>query len=201
MKKLYIVLLLCIVVAATGAEETKEEPLPIGFIFNVSNILDAPQSYQGGVGMKLLTEKVNMRIMADLYYSQESSTSSFSIGFAVEKHLYKSFISPYFGFSAGAAYILLEDKINDDNWTKETIIPLEGGPIFGVEVFFTEYLSFFVEYIANFSYRLDTTTVATAGNESASDDSYFTFDTKMGNNAMLGLTIYLDDQVVMPKRK
>ena len=200
MKKVFILSILFLGMLLF-AEETKKETLPLGFIFNISNILDAPESYQGGIGLKILTKKINMRAMGDFYYSQESSTSSISLGFALEKHLSKKFISPYFGFSAGASYILLEDKTDDENWTKETIIPIEGGPIFGIEVFFTEYLSFFAEYIVNFSYRLDTTTVSASGTETSTDDSYLTIDTKMGNNAKLGLTIYLEDQVEMPKRK
>ena len=78
--------------------EAKKGFPPWGFIFNTNNLLLDIESYQAGVGVKVLRDNnVAHRYLADLFYSSSSKTFSGTLGLTYEKHFKPGRLSPYWG--------------------------------------------------------------------------------------------------------
>jgi hypothetical protein len=165
-----------------------------GLIFNTDNLLDL-ESYQGGIGVKIRTgENSALRGLLDVYYSNSSNTFSTALGVAYERHFKPGKFSPYWGGMIQAGYTTLTSKIDADNWTKNDSIPISGGILFGAEVFVFENISIFAEYGACLTGIIKSTTVSVTGTVTSGDPSFdLNFDTGLGNDAKLGIILYLNN--------
>lgn len=168
-----------------------------GFIFNTSNILFDIESYQAGLGTKVLFHNdVALRFLADFFYSSSTDTISSSLGIAFEKHLRRRRASPYLGGFIEAGIMRQYDEVDADNWTKNISVPLAGGAILGVEFFIAESVSLFAEYNLVFEGSVLTSSNSVGGTVTETDPEFsYTIDTGIGNESKLGIIIYLDDVI------
>lgn len=177
------------------------DKLKWGFIFNTSNILLDIESYQAGVGAKvLLNESSALRILIDGYYTSSSKTFSSAVGLAYESHFRKERVSPYWGGYLEAGFTSQKAEIDSDNWTQNITVPISAGPILGVEFFILEFLSLFAEYNLELTGTITSVSTSTAGVVTKSDPDFsYSIDTGIGNEAKLGIIIYLDDIIQIEK--
>jgi hypothetical protein len=195
---IFFALFFCIGVASTSAQGIPP-PMTWGLIFNTDNLLSNLESYQAGIGIKLITTNTSaLRLLVDCYYSDSLNTFSSTLGVAYENHFLPGKISPYWGGFIQAGYLSQKTEQDSANWTKDDSVPLSGGLILGVEFFVLENVSLFAEYEADFTETIKYTTTDVAGNETrASPQFNFYFDLGIGNDAKLGITIYLGN---LPKK-
>ena len=172
--------------------QPKPGPVNLGILFNTKDILLDIQGFQGGVGAKVNLKDWMLRGSADLVLNTEFDPFSLSLGTVLEKHLWPGPVSVYWGpaVETGFTTILLY-KTDEDNWSRNSILPLSLGCVFGVELFLFEALSFFVEYQAAFELGISRTRVSTAGSVSPTTELTYNLDIGMGNNAMFGIVFYL----------
>jgi hypothetical protein len=172
--------------------EPKSGPLDLGILFSANDISLDLQGFQGGVGAKLNLKDWMLRGTADLLLNTRFDPFSISLGAVLEKHLWPGPLSVYWGPSAGMGFTtLLLYRTDDDNWSRTTTVPLSLGCVFGIEVFFFQFLSLFVEYQGALDLGLDITRVSTAGSVSTDTEFTYKLDVGMGNNAMFGIVFYL----------
>jgi hypothetical protein len=152
-------------------------PTDIGLIFTSSTILLELDDYEGGLGVKVGTGATAWRGSFDLLASSASSSASLTAGVAYEHHLSRGLMSPYLGAYARAGFSAQSGVL----WT----LPLSVGPLLGVEVSPIDAVSFFAEYCL----ALDLTITADA-NTGQTTFSYL-IDTRVGNQAKLGIVVYL----------
>lgn len=166
-----------------------------GFIFNTSNIFLDIESYQAGFGAKaILEDDLALRFLVDGYYSSSTDTFSISLGTAVEKHFRRQRVSPYWGGFIELGFMRQFEEFDSDNWTENLHFPLSAGVILGVEFFIFENVSLFAEYNLVFEGSITSSTYSESGVETEYDPEFsYSIDTGIGNEAMLGIIIYLDD--------
>jgi hypothetical protein len=170
----------------------KPGPVDLGIIFNTSDLLLDIQGFQGGVGAKFSLEHWMLRGMADLVLGTEFDPFSLSLGAVWEKHLWPGPVSVYWGPAVETGFTtLLLFKVDEDNWSRDSIVPLSLGCVLGIEFFIFDALSVFVEYQAAFEIGIDWTRVSTAGSVSSTAELTYNLDVGMGNNAMFGIVFYL----------
>jgi hypothetical protein len=150
-KKAAIVLLLTFALFPVQAVE-KSKMIP-GFIFNMANILSNIESYQAGVGVKLkdliIIDKIrlNLRGVFDADINDFFDDYALKLGLALEWPFIADYrISPYWGVCGDINFIYAYHEYDADNWTKRIDLPFSFGAILGVEVYATEFISFFAEY-------------------------------------------------------
>ena len=192
--KVIVILTLCfsIAIGSVSAQDVGKTP-KWGLIFNADSLLSNLGSYQSGIGVKYSTgDNTALRILLDIFFSNSLSTYSGTLGITYENHIRPGKISPYWGGFIQGGYISQTTKLDSENWTKDDTIPVSGGLILGVEVFVLEYLSFFAEYGATFDGTIQYKTTDVAGAETKWNPQFNNnFDTGIGNDAKLGITIYL----------
>jgi hypothetical protein len=151
-------------------------PCDLGIIFSTSDILLGLESYQQGLGAKIGWGKLFLRGLFD--FTINGSTQSFEIdgGATLEYHLIPGPISPYIGASTSLGYA------KQGNVTSS--VSFSFGALAGVEVFILDFLSVFAEYEVA---ALLSDTTETQTSQSTFD---YLVNTRMGNNAMLGVVIY-----------
>ncbi|MBN2656337.1 MAG: hypothetical protein JXR86_04695 [Spirochaetales bacterium] len=173
-----------------------------GFIFNTSSILLDIESYQYGLGAKaLFPNNMALRFLVNGSYSSEVDTFDASLGIALEKHFRPGRISPYGGGFVRGGLTRYYNETDEDNWTKDISIPFSAGAILGVEFFIVESISLFAEYNIVFEGAVLTESVSVAGTVTEMDPEFsYKFDTGIGNEAKLGIVIYLDDIVAIEKK-
>ncbi len=160
-----------------GEKYTPGGKFDCGLIFNTSDLLLSLESYQGGIGMKFTWGNISLRGTFDLLYNGSADAFAINGGIALEYHLLKGPISPYIGGLVSGGYMTEKDV--------STSIPVSAGLIAGAEVFIFDFLSFFAEYCiaADLTWKTDQVT---------DEDTFdYLIDTRMGNNAKLGIVIYL----------
>ncbi len=172
---------LCVSTLAYSEKLVDERIPPVGIIFNVGDILQGIDSYQGGIGIKYKrNEKISWRFLLDFYYDSAAYLTSVNTGIAYEKHFYDTRISPYIGgeLKPGIIYYKPENSTNS-----ETTIPLKLNGIFGVEIYLTEFLSLFAEYSLGAQYTF-------TNPEVGSNNSRLIIESGLGNSGKIGVTVY-----------
>jgi hypothetical protein len=149
----------------------------LGLVFNTGNILLGPESYLGGFGGKAGFGDLAVRGTFDFVLNGASQSFAVNLGAALEKHFLEGPISPYFGGAVEAGYMRQAATTG--------VFPLSIGALVGVEVFVFDFLSVFVEYTLAADLTL-TTDLAT----STTTFDYL-IDARMGNDAKLGIVVYL----------
>ena len=185
-----------------SAEEKETPLLGWGFIFNTNNILLDIDSYQAGIGIKVLKKNnVALRFLGDLFYSNSVNSTSVTIGVTYEKHLNPGRVSPYWGGYIEAGFLGQKSEIDQDNWTRNTVFPLETGGILGVEFFIMDFLSIFAEYSLSLDTSISLYATSIAGDITRTNPEFnYSIDLGIGNSSSIGLVIYLDDVVTLKKK-
>jgi len=188
--------------AEAEAEAQEDSSANWGFIFNTSSILLDLDSYQAGLGTKVLfPNDLALRFLIDGYYSSSVNLFDASLGLALEKHVRPGRVSPYWGGAVKAGIMSKYLEVNPDDWTRDISIPFSAAAILGVEFFVFESVSLFAEYNLIFEASILKRT-SSVGGEITSNPAEFSFsvDTGIGNEAMLGIVIYLDNVVVIDRK-
>ncbi len=168
-------------------------PLDIGLIFNIDGISLDLESYQGGFGVKLAKDSLAFRVLFDLFVSTGNNSAAFSldVGTSFEYHLVKGPLSPYFGGFLSTGYATQKEEISGDTWTLLRVFPISFGPLIGIEIFPADFLSIFLEYALEFQYSLITTETSISGSVTRERTDEFSINTALGNNAKIGIIIYI----------
>ncbi len=162
----------------------------LGMVVSATDLFLDLESYQGGLGFKVGTDKWTYRLGLDMMVRDLFNPYSLSLSLALEKHLLPGAVSPYLGGYLKAGISSLKDEIDSANWQRTTVFPLSTGALLGIELFVFDFLSLFVEYdlAATFSTTVTTTSV---GGVKDSQNSYdFALDLGLGNQSRLGIVIY-----------
>jgi len=148
----------------------------LGLIFNTSDLLLGLESYQAGLGAKIGWGNLCLRGLFDFTINGSSKSFALNVGTAGEYHLIPGPISPYVGVSAGGGYMTQSKVIS--------VLSFSLGALAGVEVFILDFLSVFAEYalVADFTNTKDL--------PSSQNTFDYLINTRMGNNAKLGIVIY-----------
>ena len=131
-------------------------------------IFEAGDGVNSGLGMKLwLSDRSVVRGLLDFNLQTGGGTTDMTIGLsaAYEYHLATGNVSPYVGGVLGTQIV---------TGTGANMVLFFGG-LLGAEVKIIDSVSFFAEYILRFEM----------------DEPTFTIDLGIGNNAILGIIIYL----------
>ncbi len=155
---------------------TTKGPVDVGAIFNTSNLLFGLESYQAGLGAKIGWGKLDLRGLFDFTINGSSQSYAVDLGTTVEYHFIPGPVSPYVGASVSLGYM------TQSNITSAVTGSL--GAVAGIEVFILDFLSVFAEYEVAADLT-DTTDLQTS--QSTFD---YLINTRMGNNASLGVVIY-----------
>jgi hypothetical protein len=100
-----------------------------------------------------------------------------------------------------AGVIRQKTETDSDNWTENYSYIFSTGAVLGVEVFILEYLSFFAEYSLSYEGSISTSSTSDDGTVTDIDPVYdYSIDTGMGNEAKIGIVIYLDDIIKIDKK-
>jgi hypothetical protein len=152
-------------------------PNDLGIIFNAKDLLLGLESYQAGLGAKIGWGNLCLRGLFDFTLNGSAETLGVNVGMTAEYHLIPGPISPYLGASAGGGY-MKQGGI-------ASAVSFSLGALAGVEVFVADFLSVFAEYAlaADFTYTTDL--------QSSQSTFDYLVSTRMGNNARLGIVIYL----------
>ena len=211
MKKISVMILMILMIfvgilsaqdseASTGIDPAEQSEFVPGFIFNTNNLLLDFESYMGGIGVKLLYPDYALRLMVGAEYQTSTVNKlNLSLGFAFEKPFFKTKISPYAGVSTIIDFTQELNIIDESNWTQTMTLASGVGGVLGVEVFLTDFLSFFAEYelLANVAWtRLSTSTDDIIG--IPTDAVNYNIVTDLGNSGMLGVVIYLKTTGILP---
>ncbi len=170
-------LLTCGVALSAGAQGKKMDlgGEKLGIIFNIPNLLMAVESsndgLMAGLGLKYwLKDKSAIRALLEFTLSNPgagTTTTTFGVDGAFEYHFVKGKVSPYTGAIAGI-------EIQSVTGNPVSLGLILGG-ILGVEVRVLDYLGLFAEYNLRIFYN----------------DPAFDLSLGMGNNASLGVIVYL----------
>jgi hypothetical protein len=197
MNKLYSILLLCGAMVIVQAEEGNEagKAPDIGLLYSASNLLLDLQSYEGGVGILFQPPKQDIRLSADILYTSNSDSFEAGFGLAFLYPLLESRVQPYWG---GIFHldIVTTKTGTDTDWTRTTNIPAKLSLLFGTEFFLLPHVSVFAEY--QLGINVDTMITSSSSGGVVGDpsaDLSFEIGSGLGNNGMLGITIYLYPQI------
>jgi len=191
MKKFIILLCLLIFLSPIlfSQENEVQEPPPIGIIFNVGNILEGIDSYQGGLGIKTTRDTLSWRFLVDLYYDYDAELFSTALGITREYHLFVDRISPYIGWFISTGFSYNDNQILDQT---ELNVPVDFGALFGLEWYLNEFLSIFAEYSVSLEYSYTSTKSEIYENQ---EETSLIINSGLGNKGKIGLTIYLKDMI------
>jgi len=212
-KNVVLIIIFCIgfsYVYSQGEDDSTELPIieekaitQWGFIFNTNNLLLDIESYQAGVGFKVLRDNnVALRLLGDIFYSYNANTFSATLGVTYEKHFKPGRLSPYWGGFLEAGYMGQKSEgINSDNWTMNNTVPVSLGAVLGAEFFIMEFLSIFAEYSLSIDGLITSTSTSVDGDVTKTDPELnFSIDSGIGNSSSLGIVIYLDDVITFEKK-
>jgi hypothetical protein len=168
---------LCAVLVLGSADmAAAQSTVTPGLVFNLASDFRGIESYQGGVGVKVLFGKSAVRTRISASYAGASGAVSLGLGLAYEYHFASGMISPYAGVSADGGWLW------DGQGT--TAVPVTIGAIIGVEIFPVDFLSFFVEYTGTVGVTFMTTAPGAA-------PALFTVGAlSMGNQSRVGVVVY-----------
>lgn len=150
-------------------------PNKVGLLMNLGaglfDVNEYSDNFQSGIGIKKWmpnNSAIRGLVNLHLYYHRllEQFHCSCGIGFTYEKHLSSRILTPFCGFTGGAQFAVYP-KFSYD---------IYGGAILGAEAHLLDYLSLFVEYDLLLEFG----------------DAQYALDLGIGNNAQIGLIIYLN---------
>ena len=78
------------------------------------------------------------------------------------------------------------------NWNRQIDLPVSLGMLLGIEVFLTDYLSFFAEYALTLAYTNSFLSSSSADDETITN---LTLLTDLGNSGKIGIVIYFEPAV------
>lgn len=190
-KKICIAIAFLFLAFISFAQEDETPISPIaptyGIIFNIGNILEGVESYQGGVGLKYDREQIHWRFLLDLYYDYGSNLFSSSIGASREYPLTADIISPYFGYNISTGFTYNKNESYDQ---KEFTIPVNLSALFGCTWQLTDFLSVFAEYSLGIEYIFSSIISPYLEDEI---ESNIIINTGLGNSGKIGIIIYFKD--------
>ena len=149
----------------------------LGIIFNTSDLLFGLESYQAGLGGKIGWGNLCLRGLFDIAINGSSESFAVDAGATLEYHIIPGPISPYIGASSNAGYMTQASTIS--------AITISIGAVAGVEVFVFEFLSIFAEYSITADF------ITTTDLQTSQTTFDYLINTRMGNNAKLGIVIYV----------
>ncbi len=159
-----------------------------GIIFNTSNLLMDISGYQSGFGMKFRGEHFSLRTLLSMGYDSSTEVLDTTIGVALEKPFFTGRVTPFWGFSLEGGYVEDEGDMFDS-----TTLSAKIAALLGVEVYILEFLSVFAEYELGASVsRVEVDQDSGGG----SDSTNHAFGTGLGNDASIGIVIYLEKHAI-----
>ncbi len=173
----------------SGDEEKSYTP---GIIFNTSNILLDLKEYQSGVGIKLRGEDASIRGLFSISYESSNDEFDTNIGITYERPFFAGRVAPYWGIAGKVGFNLDKDETDSDNWMNTTSITGNLSAVFGTEVYLYEFLSVFAEYNLGASVSRVKVLQSSSGTETENTNINFSIGTELGNEASLGVVIYLE---------
>jgi hypothetical protein len=197
-----VALIAAVSVEAQTTPATPEQKSAVpGFIFNTSNLLLDLESYQGGVGIKLIYPEYALRASAGGSYTGTTGQLDFNLGLTYEKPLFTGRVSPYWAINSIFAYSQERSEIDPDNWMKLKGFSAGVGGVLGVELFILDFLSIFAEYELSASVAWSFTSRSLDGTVSESSSTNFNAATGLGNSGSLGLVVYLKPTGRLPVKE
>lgn len=182
-----------------GMNFIQEKGYTPGIIFNTSNILLDLDEYQSGVGIKLRGEDASLRGLFSISYQSSNDEFDTNMGITYEKPFFSGRVSPYWGIAGKVGLNLDKDEYDADNWVNTTSITGNLSAVFGTEVFIFEFLSVFAEYNLGASVSWAKVVQSSSGTETESTTTNFSIGTELGNEASLGVVIYLEKRPIEEK--
>lgn len=187
--------------SSSGDEEVKPNFLQVksytpGIIFNTSNILLDLEEYQSGVGIKLRGEDYSIRGLFSVSYESSNDEFVTNMGITYEKPFFPGRVSPYWGIAGKLGLNLDKDEYDADNWVNTTTVTGNLSAVFGTEVYIFEFLSVFAEYNLGTSVSWAKVVQSSSGTETESTTTNFSIGTELGNEASLGMVIYLEKRPI-----
>ena len=168
--------LVSLVAVGAGAQGKGATGGKLGIVFNVPNLLlqiaEANDEVAAGLGLKYwLAQKMALRAILDFNYNNNSATgvttTTFGLSGAFEYHFVRARVSPYAGGLAGI-------NIATATGTPSNFAFYLAG-ILGAEVTLIDSVALFAEYNLRLFF----------------DEPIFNLNVMLGNNAQLGLIVYL----------
>ena len=190
-----VALVLVLLAVRSSAEQRSGPILPgqdIGVIFSAKDLLLGLEEYQGGLGVKIAGDKVDYRLLFDVFLSSVNDSYAAALGVAAERHLpMVDRVSPYVGATLGleAARTITRDASTGVR-TDSLSLPFSLGAIFGVEVFAFRFLSVFAEYGLTGTLEYTSTTQTGPGIDETHSSWDWSLETGMGNKARIGVIVY-----------
>ena len=178
--------------AAAAQEDSFERPTEdnAGLIINLVGSGLGIESYEGGVGFKFHGLGTWLRVGADLLYRHPMAAITIGASGAMEIHPVElGRISPYYGLY-GRLSINSVRTGSGDTWSDSFTIPLSGGPIAGVEVFATPFLSFFAEYAVTAQLTANVSRSSSGGSVASNTDFDAALLAGLGNGGKVGVVVY-----------
>jgi len=167
-------------------------PLDLGVIFNTNDLLLEPESYQGGLGVKIGLDQFMLRAMADIVLNTGFNPFSLSVGAVLEKRLLPGPVSMYWGPSARMGFTFLTNRIDANDWFRSIDWEiLTTGLVGGIELFIFDFLSVFAEYNLAVNLGVSFNRVSVAGSVSSSHKFSYNLDLGLGNSAKFGIVVYI----------
>ena len=178
-------------ISGTAVAQEEKEMKPFGIIFNTGSILLEIESYQAGIGIKTLGEKFNIRYSGDIFAANSFNTLSLGFGMALEKPLKPGKVTPYIGGFGKLSLTSQRTTTDEDNWTNNISIPVSVGGLLGAEYDLIENISIFAEYELAADIGISISRVSTSGEVESTPTFSFVLDSRIGNNAKVGVVIYV----------
>ncbi len=193
MKKAALIIIVLSLFAGAGAQaQAKTAGMRFGMLFSVTGI--TLEDLQGGFGASLTMDAMRFRAAADARFKDSNiNPDELDLGLTgvFEYHLLKGQVSPYVGGFLGYRFEMDRNTVDAANWTANIDHIIGGGPLAGVEFFILDNLSFFAEYELAFNVTFPIATVCTDGAVTDTpQEMEFLMDARLGNGAMLGITVY-----------
>ena len=167
------------------------EPATFGFIFNTSNLLLDIDAYQGGFGAKLRYPAYGIRFLTSLGAESSNRMRQVGLGITYERPFFIGRVTPYWGLVADLGFQGERVEVDTQNYTQIRVVSGSLGGVLGVEVLIFDFLSVFGEYQLAFRGARTSIEQAVEGERSASMTTNYAFGADLGNNASLGLVVYL----------
>lgn len=196
---LYLMLIFLLILHGVNAF-SQEKSYTAGFIFNTSNILLDLEEYQSGVGFKLRGEDASLRGLFSVSYESGNDEFDSNLGITYEKPFFSGRVSPYWGIAGKVGFNLDKDNYDTDNLVNTTTITGNLSAVFGTEVYIFEFLSVFAEYNLGASVSRANVVQNSSGTETENTTTNFSIGTELGNEASLGVVIYLEKRDIEKKQ-
>lgn len=195
MKKVLFLTIGCFLITGVLFSQTKNGSKypPIGLVFNVGNVLEGIESYQGGIGIKYIKDKTHWRFLYDIYYDYGSELFSNTFGVAQEYHTRTDKISPFLGWAINSGFNYIKYTQYSSTKITEITIPIQLSGLFGIEWYLNEFISLSAEYTIGVKYSFTTYNSSATENEIKNS---LVINTGLGNSGKIGLTIYLNDMII-----